>query len=138
MSTDVAWLFALGVIVLRGGLVAAGTVLCVCGYRLFERAHAPATAEFALGKVVRVHLMQVAPGIFFSLFGCALLVYGIHSPPVLRLDEEPQRRAVVVAGAIATRPASGDRAALLRAQPDRSSRRTGPTSSASRRAFDWR
>ena len=49
---DVTTVFALGVIVLRFGLLVAGVLFCWFGYRLFAQISSHGSAEFSFGNVV--------------------------------------------------------------------------------------
>ncbi len=80
---DVTTVFALGVIVLRFGLLVAGVLFCWFGYRLFAQISSHGSAEFSLKETIKINFQHVGPGVFFSLFGTAILVYGILNPPVL-------------------------------------------------------
>jgi hypothetical protein len=80
---DVTMVFALGVIVLRFGLLVAGVLFCWFGYRLFAQTSSHGSAEFSLKETIKINFQHVGPGVFFSLFGTAILVYGILNPPVL-------------------------------------------------------
>lgn len=108
-------LFAVGALLLRGAQIGAATALCWFGYRLFARSRAPSSAELSLGGWLRVHLVQVGPGAFFSLFGAAVLLYGIHRPPELHLRDGAGTRQVAVAGAAPAAAPDADRAAQSRA-----------------------
>ncbi len=107
--------FAVGVLILRLALVAAGVAFANYGFRLFARVRAPGSAEVSIGKVLKINLAQVAPGVFFSLFGAAVLLYGIHRPPELRVTSGAGLQQLAVAGATTAAAPPEDAAAGLRA-----------------------
>jgi hypothetical protein len=86
-SVELPLVFTLGVLILRLGLLLAGVLFCWLGYRLFAHAQTPGGAELSFKDVFKLNLYQVGPGIFFSLFGAAILVYSIHKPPSLDLRD---------------------------------------------------
>jgi len=104
---ELALTFSLGVLILRFGLLLAGVLFCWFGYRLFSRARAPGGAEISYKDVFKVNLYQIGPGVFFSLFGAAILIYSIHKPPSLDLrdilqagSEAPATATVAAPGAV--------------------------------------
>ena len=102
MSLDLV--FALGVVATRLLQILAGVLLSVLGYRLFERVpSSPGQAEITLSQHFKLNLSRLGPGVFFALFGAAVLVQALLSP--LRLERETgaanaeTRERVVIAGA---------------------------------------
>lgn len=69
--------------ILRFGLLIAGVLFCWFGYRLFAQTSSHGSAEISLKDAIKINFQHVGPGVFFSLFGTAILVYGILNPPVL-------------------------------------------------------
>lgn len=116
MSTDTAAIFAIGVLALRAGLIVAGVIFCGFGFRLFDRAHPPSNAELSVGDSLKLNLVQVGPGVFFSLFGAALLVYCVYRGPTLDWSETPHQREVHVAGVSSSAVLATDPGVLLRTQ----------------------
>jgi hypothetical protein len=79
MSLDM--MFGIGVIVTRVLQILVGTLLCVLGYRLFEKVQTTdGAAELALSQHLKFNLSKVGPGVFFALFGAAILVQGLMNP----------------------------------------------------------
>ncbi len=79
MSLDLV--FALGVVATRLLQILAGVLLCVLGYKLFERVPAsPGHAEITLGEHLKLNLSKLGPGVFFALFGAAVLIQALLSP----------------------------------------------------------
>lgn len=80
--------FAFGVLMLRLGILAAGTLFCWFGYRLFAgTSHASGVAEISVKDYFTLNLYKVGPGVFFSAFGAAILIYSISKPATLELRE---------------------------------------------------
>ena len=78
--------FTWGVLALRLAAILAGVALCLFGYRLFARtAPMPGNAELSIKDVLKLNLNQVGPGVFFSAFGTAILIYGIARAPRLEV-----------------------------------------------------
>lgn len=79
MSLDMV--FGIGVIVIRVLQILVGTLLCVLGYRLFEKVQTTdGAAELALSQHLKFNLSKVGPGVFFALFGAVILVQGLMNP----------------------------------------------------------
>ncbi len=122
---DLPLVFTLGVLFLRFGLLLAGILFCWLGYRLFAHAQTPGGAELSFKDVFKLNLYQVGPGIFFSLFGAAILVYSIHKPPSLdlrdalqetgaaRLPAAPAAAPGSAAGNVAANPGAGPRSIVI-------------------------
>lgn len=104
MNEHFAWLdltFAVGVLLLRLLQVGAGVLLCVLGYRLFARVRSGnATADLSLGTQLKLNFSKVGPGVFFALFGTAVLVQALLRPLTL------ERSSSVGAGAARPTPAA--------------------------------
>src|ERR1043165_6589997 len=67
--------------------ICVGAFLCYLGYRLFV--HDP-TKENSAGKITlpggaAIYLTRVGPGVFFSLFGTAIMIVFFQSP--MRYEE---------------------------------------------------
>jgi hypothetical protein len=109
--------FAIGALLLRLGMLGAGVIFCWFGFRLFSKSHSPGDAQFAVKDYLKLNLSQVGPGVFFSLFGAAILIYSIHNSPSLNLKEVTPDKdyAVDVKGAGSTPATSTDRGTRLQA-----------------------
>jgi hypothetical protein len=60
------------------------------GYRLFYLSETKSTAEFeASGALGKVRLAKAAPGVFFTLFGCLVLVVALFHPVEFQLSPGP-------------------------------------------------
>lgn len=104
MPIDV--MFGIGVLVMRLLQVLAGVLLCILGYRLFQQVPtSDGTAEVSLSDHLKFNLSKVGPGVFFALFGAAIMIQAINSP--LRLEREsspmasksaPTQERVLIAG----------------------------------------
>jgi hypothetical protein len=106
--------FALGAIVLRLLQVLAGALFCWLGYRLFALVPTQESgAEITVADQLKANFSRVGPGVFFSIFGAAILIHGIGHPPTFSLKEgmslapspggiqgtaAPGERSVVIAG----------------------------------------
>lgn len=112
-------MFAVGVLIIRFVQILAGVLLCVLGYRLFQQVPiSDGTAEVSLTNHLKFNLSKVGPGVFFALFGTAIVIQAIISPPRLERESSPmasktmatqervliagQRDATVAQGAILT------------------------------------
>ncbi|MBK7616735.1 MAG: hypothetical protein IPJ08_20655 [Burkholderiales bacterium] len=113
MQDHLELVFVIGTLLLRLALVVAGVVFASYGFRLFARVRAAGSAEISIGKMLRLNLVQVAPGVFFALFGASVLLYGIHRQPTLQIQDG--LRQVALAGATPPAAPAADRAAQLRA-----------------------
>jgi hypothetical protein len=111
--------FGVGVLILRLLQILAGVLLCVLGYRLFRQMPtSDGTAEVSLTDHLKFNLSKVGPGVFFALFGAAIMIQAISSPPRLERESSPmasktvptqervliagQRDATVAEGAVLT------------------------------------
>lgn len=92
-------IFALGVLLLRAGILLAGVLFCWLGYRLFSQVSTVSGADVQVGTLFKAKFFQVGPGVFFSLFGAMILTYTIMKPPVLDLRD--MRAALGVAPRVA-------------------------------------
>ncbi len=112
-------MFGLGVLIIRFAQILAGVLLCVLGYRLFQQVPiSDGTAEVSLSNHLKFNLSKVGPGVFFALFGAAIMIQAIINPPRLERESSPmasktvatqervliagQRDATVAQGAILT------------------------------------
>jgi hypothetical protein len=112
-------MFGVGVLIIRFAQILAGVLLCVLGYRLFQQVPiSDGTAEVSLTNHLKFNLSKVGPGVFFALFGAAIMIQAIISPPRLERESSPmagktvatqervliagQRDATVAQGAILT------------------------------------
>ncbi|HEY1631551.1 MAG TPA: hypothetical protein VGF56_09555 [Rhizomicrobium sp.] len=97
--------------ILQLATIAAAVVTIYFGYRLFHLAESKSTAEFEVsGTFGKVRLARAAPGIFFTLFGCGVLVAALAHPAQLQLSgSAPSSGAslTATAGGGATLIASG-------------------------------
>ena len=84
---ELTLVFTLGVLMLRFGVLVAGVLFCWFGYRLFAQTSAQGNADISVKDMIKINLQQVGPGVFFSLFGAAILVFSIYKPPVLTAQE---------------------------------------------------
>lgn len=80
---EVTMVFAIGVLIVRLGLLVAGVLFCWFGYRLFAQISSHGNAEITVKDMIKLNLQHVGPGLFFSLFGAAILVYSIYRAPIL-------------------------------------------------------
>ena len=110
---ELALTFSLGVLILRFGLLLAGVLFCWFGFRLFSHAQAPGGAEISYKDVFKVNLYQIGPGVFFSLFGAAILIYSIHKPPSLDLRDILQAGSEAPSAATAAAPAAAQRSVAI-------------------------
>jgi hypothetical protein len=102
MALDV--LFGVGLLVTRFLLILAGVLLCFLGYRLFQQVPtSTGHAEVSLSEHLKFNLSKVGPGVFFALFGAAILIQALANP--VKLERElgaggalPTRERVVMAG----------------------------------------
>jgi hypothetical protein len=85
---EVTMVFALGVLAVRVGMLVSGVLFCWFGYRLFAQATTVGHAEISVKDLLKLNLHHVGPGVFFSLFGAAILVYGIHKAPTLETHDQ--------------------------------------------------
>lgn len=86
--------FAIGVLLMRLLQISAGVLLCVLGYRLFARVPtADSGADISMATHLKLNFTRIGPGVFFALFGAAVLVQALANP--LRLE----RQAAAVQGA---------------------------------------
>jgi len=86
--------FAIGVLLMRLLQIGAGVLLCVLGYRLFARVPtADSGADISMATHLKLNFTKIGPGVFFALFGAAVLVQALANP--LRLE----RQAGAVQGA---------------------------------------
>ena len=108
---DQSFVIALGLLTLRLAFILAGVLFCWFGYRLFARTRDPSGAELSFKNLVKVNLHQVAPGIFFSLFGAAIIVYSIERLPPVTFNPQDGMVLGMQSGASDL----ADRAAVLRA-----------------------
>ena len=93
--------FALGVLLLRLLQIGAGVLLCVLGYRLFARVPtADSAADISMATHLKLNFTKIGPGVFFALFGAAVLVQALANP--LRLE----RQAAALQGAAAAASAA--------------------------------
>lgn len=83
---EITMVFALGVVAVRVGMLVAGVLFCWFGYRLFAQTKSHGSAEISVKDELKLNIQQVGPGVFFSLFGAAILVYNIHKAPTLDID----------------------------------------------------
>lgn len=112
-------MFGVGVLIIRFLQILAGVLLCILGYRLFRQVPTSnGTAEFSLTEHLKFNLSKVGPGVFFALFGAAIMVQAIKSPVRLERESSPiasktapaqerlliagQRDATVAEGAVLT------------------------------------
>lgn len=111
--------FAVGVLLLRLIIVLAAILFCYLGYRLFAQVSSVSNAELSVGEHFRANFVHVGPGVFFSLFGAAILIYALLNPQQLALAPAARPPSsgpgVVVSGATAEDAAMADAATLLRA-----------------------
>ncbi len=84
---EVTMVFALGVLILRLGVLVAGVLFCWFGYRLFSQTSAHGNADISVKDMLKINLQHVGPGVFFSLFGAAILIFSVYKPPVLNAQE---------------------------------------------------
>jgi hypothetical protein len=85
MSLDV--LFGLGVLGTRLLLILAGALLCCLGFRLFQQVPtSTGAAEFSLSEHLKLNFSKVGPGVFFALFGAAILIQALANP--VKLERE--------------------------------------------------
>lgn len=80
---EITMVFTLGLFIMRLGLLVAGVLFCWFGYRLFAQTNSHGNAEISFKDMIKVNFQHVGPGVFFSLFGTAILVYSIYKPPIL-------------------------------------------------------
>ncbi|HEU0273436.1 MAG TPA: hypothetical protein VFQ83_02790 [Candidatus Udaeobacter sp.] len=71
--------------------VLIGGVLIYCGYRLFlslasSRGRDRGSGEFSFGGGNKIKLSKVGPGVFFALFGAALIVFSLVKPVSLTIS----------------------------------------------------
>lgn len=99
-------MFGVGVLIIRFLQILAGVLLCILGYRLFQQVPTSnGTAEVSLTDHLKFNLSKVGPGVFFALFGAAIMIQAINNPPRLeRLSgpmaskTEPTQERVLIAG----------------------------------------
>ncbi len=85
---EVTMVFALGVLAVRVGMLVSGVLFCWFGYRLFAQTTTVGHAEISVKDLLKLNLHHVGPGVFFSLFGAAILVYSIHKAPMLEIHDQ--------------------------------------------------
>jgi hypothetical protein len=79
--------FAVGVLLMRLLQIGAGVLLCVLGYRLFSRVPtAESGADISVATQFKLNFTKIGPGVFFALFGAAVLVQALANP--LRLERQ--------------------------------------------------
>lgn len=79
--------FAVGVLLMRLLQIGAGVLLCVLGYRLFARVPtADSGADISVAAQFKLNFTKIGPGVFFALFGAAVLVQALANP--LRLERQ--------------------------------------------------
>ena len=79
--------FAVGVLLMRLLQIGAGVLLCVLGYRLFARVPtADSGADISVATQFKLNFTKIGPGVFFALFGAAVLVQALANP--LRLERQ--------------------------------------------------
>ncbi|MGL6113241.1 MAG: hypothetical protein ACRC2B_24375 [Rubrivivax sp.] len=79
--------FAIGVLLMRLLQIGAGVLLCVLGYRLFARVPtADSGADISVASQLKLNFTKIGPGVFFALFGAAVLVQALANP--LRLERQ--------------------------------------------------
>jgi hypothetical protein len=125
---EVTMVFALGVLAVRVGMLVAGILFCWLGYRLFAQTNSHSGAEISVKDTLKLNLYHVGPGVFFSLFGAAILVYSIHKAPALdvrgpdvSVSGTPQStstatRSITIAGVQSDSQILDDNARLLQIQ----------------------
>lgn len=85
-------LYGIGVLATRVLQILVGLVLCMLGYRLFAKVpQETGSAEFKLTEQLKFNLTKVGPGVFFALFGTAVLVQALVNP--LKLERESRAGA---------------------------------------------
>lgn len=84
-------------------LVLVGALAIYLGYLLFVAipGHDRSEGRIRLPGGVSIFLTRIGPGVFFALFGCALVGFAISRPVDLKL---PTEFAVARAGDVAARP----------------------------------
>jgi hypothetical protein len=109
--------FGFGILTLRLAFILAGVLFCWFGYRLFARTRTPSDAQVSFKNVVKVNLQQIAPGVFFSLFGAAIIVWSIEKLPLMSYSgQDAGGKPAMVRGMQAASVAGvADRAAVQRA-----------------------
>lgn len=95
--SEVDIVFAAGRAVERIVVVAAATLAIWCGYRLFEKVVSSDAELVAQGKGFKFRLLRVGPGVFFALFGCAVLAWSVASPVMLK-DARGERQLSATQG----------------------------------------
>ena len=99
--------FAIGVLLMRLLQIGAGVLLCVLGYRLFARVPtADSGADISVATHLKLNFTKIGPGVFFALFGAAVLVQALANP--LRLE----RQAAALQGAAAAASAASSSQAV--------------------------
>lgn len=82
--------FGVGVLIIRFLQILAGVLLCFLGYRLFQQVPAgTGAAQVSLTEHLKFNLSKVGPGVFFALFGAAIMIQAIISPPRLERESGP-------------------------------------------------
>lgn len=111
---EVTMVFALGVLAVRVGMLVAGVLFCWFGYRLFAQTNSHGGAEISVKDALKLNIHHVGPGVFFSLFGAAILVYSIHKAPTLEVHETPGSiKKTAIAGVQSDTQILNDNARLL-------------------------
>lgn len=126
---EVTMVFAIGVLAVRIGMLVAGVLFCWFGYRLFAQTSSHGNAEVSVKDTLKLNFQHVGPGVFFSLFGAAILVYNIHKAPVFEASDlvvnpttaQPGlvpavKSSTSIAGARPDSPILDDNASLLQAR----------------------
>lgn len=121
-------LFGIGVLLTRLLQILAGVLLCVLGYRLFQQVPASdGGADVSLSQHLKFHISKVGPGVFFALFGAAILIQALANP--LRLERE----LTPVSGALSGDAAPATSRVLIAGQRDATAiEPTGTESTAAR------
>jgi hypothetical protein len=78
-------------------IVLTGALSLLCGYRLFFLVSSEAGQMMAKGAGWQIRLARVGPGVFFALFGSAIVMYAMASSPsvVYRSGSDDVQKAVV-------------------------------------------
>lgn len=123
---DITMGFILGVFAFRLGMLVAGVLFCWFGYRLFAQTNPLGRAEISVKDAFTLNLHHVGPGVFFSLFGAAILIYNIHEAPTLNtaqsfnvavptIPTSATTKSIVIAGSVPDTHVLNDRAQLIEA-----------------------
>jgi len=98
--------FAVGVLLMRLLQIGAGVLLCVLGYQLFARVPmADSGADISVANHFKLNFTKIGPGVFFALFGAAVLVQALANP--LRLDRQATAMQPMATAASAASSAPG-------------------------------